>query len=184
MDTHTRLTLLRTARLSISHTLETGFEWLPKPSDYPAVLHVQRATFVTLLCAGRLRGCIGNTEATDPVIVSAARYAHAAAFRDPRFPPVTVDELESININLSLLTPEEELDFESDAGLIGQLRPGQDGLVIACGDRRATFLPSVWDTLPEPAEFLRQLKLKGGLPTDRPPQRAWRYATETISEGE
>lgn len=182
MDTESRYSLLNAARSSIVHTLETGCAWTPDLSDYPPALQIHRATFVTLLRAGRLRGCIGTTEANDPLILSTARYAHAAAFHDPRFPPVTREEFETICISLSLLTPAEELIFADEAELVEQIRPGHDGLIIAHDSNRAVFLPSVWESLPDPVAFLRELKHKGGLPLDHPPQRAWRYTTETISE--
>lgn len=182
MNDNCRQTLLHTARRSISHTLETGLEWLPDLPEYPSELQIEQAAFVTLSREGRLRGCIGTTEANDPLIVNTARYAHAAAFRDPRFPSVTRDEFNTIRISLSLLTPEQEMQFSDDTELLRQLTPGRDGLTIAYGHGRATFLPSVWESLPDPAEFLRQLKHKGGLPGDRPPQRAWCYQAITISE--
>jgi uncharacterized protein len=95
------------ARKSSFHTLTTRLPWEPDLNEYPPTLQELRATFVTLLHEGHLRGCIGTTEATDPLIVSVAHNAHAAAFRDPRFPPLSVELLDSVRISVSLLTPAE-----------------------------------------------------------------------------
>jgi AmmeMemoRadiSam system protein A len=122
------------------------------------------ATFVTLTRDGLLRGCIGSLEARRPLAFDVAENALAAAFRDPRFPPLTATEWPAIRIEVSLLTPAETLSFSSEADALARLRPGIDGVVLQAGGRRATFLPQVWESLPDPADFLARLKEKAGLP--------------------
>jgi AmmeMemoRadiSam system protein A len=114
----------------------------------------------------QLRGCIGSLEAYRPLARDIAENAYAAAFLDPRFPPVTVDELQCIQLHLSILSRPETLIFESEEDLKRQLRQGVDGLILEAGARRATFLPTVWEDLTDKSEFLRRLKLKAGLPAN------------------
>jgi len=155
-----------------------------KVADYDESLQAIRASFVTLNIEGRLRGCIGALEARMPLVADVAEHAFAAAFRDPRFPPVSESELSSIHIHISILTPSSPIDFEDEADLLRQLRPGEDGLIIAKGNRRATFLPSVWESLPDKAQFLQHLKQKAGIDDDSDdPLQAWRYTTESIPAG-
>lgn len=141
-----------------------------------------RASFVTLEKRGELRGCIGSLEALRPLAFDIAVNAFAAAFRDPRFPPVMADELDRLDIHLSLLTPAEPIVASSDTDLIRQLEPGVDGLILQDGAQRGTFLPSVWDALPDPREFLMRLKRKAGLPVDHwsDTLEIYRYRTEMI----
>lgn len=122
------------------------------------------ATFVTLTQDGDLRGCIGSLEAHRPLAQDVAENAVAAAFRDPRFAPLSEDELDRTRVEVSLLEAPEAIDFEDEADALAQLRPGLDGLILTHGNRRATFLPQVWESLPEPQRFMSQLKLKAGLP--------------------
>jgi len=105
-----------------------------------------------------------------------------AAFRDPRFPPLAADEFDELDIHLSILTPAEPVSFTSEQELITQLQPGIDGLILEEGHRRGTFLPSVWEQLPEPQQFLRHLKQKAGLSPDYWSEniRISRYRTEMI----
>lgn len=174
--------LLTIARGSIRHGLEFHDLQLPESDHYPAGWYAPRATFVTLIQNGHLRGCIGTTEATDPLVVSVARNAYTAAFHDPRFAPLTTVEYDALKISLSLLTEPEPLVFETEVELLTQLNAGRDGLIIEYGYQRATFLPSVWESLLEPEDFLLALKRKANLPEDACPERAWRYTTESISE--
>jgi AmmeMemoRadiSam system protein A len=132
---------------------------------HPA-LDAPGATFVTLLKHGVLRGCIGTLEARRPLGVDVRVNAVAAAFTDPRFPRLGADEFMSTSVEVSLLSPPEPMMLDGEQALLAQLRPGIDGVVLAFADRRATFLPQVWDTLPEPADFLAELKRKAGLPAD------------------
>jgi hypothetical protein len=159
-------TLLELARDSIGHGLRYGAPLMVNPERYPAELQQSLATFVTLNIGDSLRGCIGMLEATRPVVVDVAGNAFAAAFNDPRFPPLVESELPTLNIHISVLNRPAPMTFASEHDVIAQLRPGIDGLVIEEVNHRGTFLPAVWDALPEPAEFLTQLKLKAGLPAD------------------
>ena len=124
------------------------------------------ATFVTLTQQGQLRGCIGSLEARRPLATDVADNALAAAFRDPRFPPLRQGELDQTRVEVSLLDTPEPLQFADEAEALGQLCPGVDGLILNCGHHRATFLPQVWESLPTPPLFLEHLKLKAGLPAD------------------
>lgn len=124
------------------------------------------ATFVTLTRNGELRGCIGSLVAHRTLRIDVAENALAAAFRDYRFAPLTADEFARTRLEVSLLTPAEPLSAVSEAEAIARLRPGIDGVVLSHGERRATFLPQVWESLPEPRNFLAQLKRKAGLPAE------------------
>lgn len=174
--------LLDLAKASIRHGLQTG---QPLPVDVAALppeLQAVRATFVTLYKHGELRGCIGMLKAVRPLAEDIAENAFAAAFRDYRFSPLTEDELARLDIHLSLLTPPEAMVFVSEEDLLAQLRPGEDGLIIEEGARRGTFLPAVWESLPNPRQFLRHLKQKAGLPADywSDTLRVSRYRAEVI----
>ena len=124
------------------------------------------ASFVTLTQNGHLRGCIGSLEAYRPLASDVAENATAAAFRDPRFPPLSAPELGRTRIEVSLLAAPEVVVFTDEADAAARLRPGIDGLILTHGNRRATFLPQVWESLSDPLEFLAQLKLKAGLAAD------------------
>lgn len=124
------------------------------------------ATFVTLTQQGQLRGCIGSLEARRPLAMDVAENATAAAFHDPRFPPLRQAELDGVRVEVSLLDTPEALRFADEADALAQLCPGVDGLILSCGHHRATFLPQVWQSLPTPQLFLENLKLKAGLPPD------------------
>ena len=141
-----------------------------------------RATFVTLQRQGQLRGCIGRLEAARPLVEDIASNAYAAAFQDPRFPALRDNELEGLEIDLSLLTPAEPMSFTSEQDLLDQLQAGVDGVILVEGSRRGTFLPSVWEQLPEPRQFLQHLKLKAGLPEAYWSNsiKAYRYRTEVV----
>ncbi|WKJ91668.1 AmmeMemoRadiSam system protein A [Methylomonas montana] len=172
--------LLALARQSIAHGLQTGRPLAIDLDDYPTELCQVRATFVTLERRGQLRGCIGMLEALRPLAEDVAENAFAAAFRDRRFPPLAADELADLDLHISVLSPTEAIGFTSEADLISQLRPGIDGVILQEGGRRGTFLPSVWDDLPEPSEFLKHLKQKAGLPPSywSDTLQAYRYTTE------
>ena len=161
-DTELGATLLRLARAAIG-------EQLGKPAAATATasharLHEPGATFVTLTRQGNLRGCIGSLEAYRPLAQDVRENALAAAFRDPRFSPLAVEEFESISVEVSLLTPAVPLAFRDEAEFMTLLRPGVDGIVFQYGRHRSTFLPQVWESLPEPEQFMQQLKRKAGLP--------------------
>lgn len=165
---------------SIEHGLHRDQPVEVRLDEWPAVLRQQRSTFVTLQQAGRLRGCIGALEPTRPLVQDVAMNAFAAAFRDPRFPPVTSLEFPNVEVHVSVLSPIVPLRVRSEAELLRQLRPGIDGLIFEEGDRRGTFLPAVWRSLPAAGEFLAQLKAKAGFPSDywSDTIRAYRYTTE------
>jgi AmmeMemoRadiSam system protein A len=125
---------------------------------------------------------MGSLEATEPLIVNVARNAYAAAFRDPRFGPLTRNEFPQLEIHLSLLSPPEELAFASEAELIALMRPGIDGLTLFEGGKRGTLLPSVWKSVGNAREFLMHLKRKTGLAANywSDTIRVERYTAESI----
>lgn len=147
---------------------------------YAATLRAIRSCFVTLHIEGRLRGCVGGLEATQPLVLDVHRHAHAAAFSDPRFPPLRADEYPHLDVHISVLSPYVALAFEDETELVAQLRPGVDGLIIALGDRRATFLPAVWESLRDPEAFVSHLKRKARIPLEVRWYQAWRYTTDAI----
>ena len=174
--------LLDLAKSSIQHGLQTGRPLKINLADFPAELTEHRATFVTLRKHDQLRGCIGMLEAVRPLAEDIAENAYSAAFKDSRFPPLEADELGELEIHLSILTPAEPVSFTSEQDLLTQLQPGIDGLILQEGHRRGTFLPSVWEQLPKPEQFLRHLKQKAGLAPDYWSEniRIYRYRTEMI----
>ncbi len=177
-----RRELLRIAMASIRHGLAYKGPLTVTVEEYPPELREQRACFVTLNLNGALRGCIGHLEVVQPLVVDVADNAFAAAFKDPRFPQLTEQETGDIHIHLSILTPAVPLEFSSQEELISRLRPGIDGLILAEGSNRSTFLPSVWESLPDPRTFLQHLKLKAGLSANHWSEkiRIYRYKTESF----
>ena len=180
LDLESRRHLLGIAARSIRHGLEHGKACAVDLDRLPPALHERRAAFVTLEADSRLRGCIGSLEATRPLATDVAHNAHGAAFADPRFPPVKEDEVEGLRIKVSVLSPAAPMQVESEADLVASLRPGIDGLIIEDGDKRATFLPSVWTGIPEPERFVHALAKKAGWPAGHwsDTARVWRYTTE------
>lgn len=124
------------------------------------------ATFVTLTIDGQLRGCIGTLEPTKALVDDVVEHAVAAAFQDYRFPPVIVEELDAIKIEISRLTSPCALVFDNPEDLLAKLRPGVDGVILKYGPLRATFLPQVWEKISDPSEFLDHLCAKMGAPVD------------------
>lgn len=175
------LTLLRLARAAIAR--ELGFDSHDLP--HSGWLEQDGATFVTLNLHGRLRGCIGSLEAHRPLIDDVRHNAVAAAFRDPRFPPLSLEDFAEVQIEVSLLSPPEPVDFNSEQDALAQLHPGQDGVILEYGRSRATYLPQVWAQLPEPGDFIGHLKEKAGLPADfwSDDIRLSRYSVRKYSEG-
>ncbi len=152
--------LLNLARAAIG-------EKLGQPSQAAAphdLLHQPGATFVTLMLQGQLRGCIGTLEAHRPLALDVRENALAAAFRDPRFQPLVLEEFESASVEVSLLTPPAPMAFSDEADFMAQLRPGEDGIVFQFGHHRSSVLPQVWESLSDPLLFMQQLKRKAGLP--------------------
>ncbi len=156
--------LLQVADASIEYGLCYHQPLPVAPADYPAPLQMPRAVFVTLTLHSTLRGCVGTLDSGQPLVVNTAKYAYAAAFSDTRFSPLTRDEYSGLNIHISLLSALETLPCSSENDLLAKIRPGLDGLLLEEGGYRGTLLPSVWQDIPEPREFLRRLKMKAGLP--------------------
>ncbi len=155
-------TLLTLARNAIAETLGVRPQafveapWLDSPG----------ACFVTLTQNAELRGCIGSLAAERPLRADVQANARAAAFRDPRFSPLTLEDYRDVRVEVSLLSPAEPLRFDSEQHALEQLRPGIDGIVLEYGRRRSTFLPQVWEQLTEPHTFMAYLKQKAGLSAD------------------
>lgn len=175
-STEQKKQLLRIARSAIERT--------EIPEGTSLALLENRATFVTLEIAGQLRGCIGTLEAYRPLAEDVAANALAAACHDPRFPPLSPAECPEIKISISVLSSPEEILFSSENDLLGQIRPGMDGLILQEGIQRGTFLPSVWEQLPEKELFFEHLKQKAGLPFGywSDTLRVFRYQSEYIQE--
>ena len=171
-------TLLGLVRGSISSGLTSGrpAEVSLNPS-LPPLLTANGAAFVTLKLDGHLRGCIGSPVAYRPLMTDVAQHAFNAAFKDQRFSPLTVEEAPRLDLSVSVLTPPVPMHFRDEADLLAQLRPGIDGLIIEDDGKRALFLPSVWEELPEKRAFLAHLKHKAGMAVDHfsPNFRASRF---------
>ena len=158
--------LLTIAARSIENGLKYGSPLVVVTSSYPPILQQQRASFVTLEINKQLRGCIGMLQATRPLVEDIAENAYSAAFNDPRFAPLQEFEYKQLDIHLSILTTPEAMTVSSEHELLEKMQPGIDGIIISDGFRRATFLPSVWESLPQPIDFLHHLKQKAGFPID------------------
>ena len=173
-------TLIALARNAIEVELEVA----PAITSAPRELDRPGATFVTLRHQGELRGCIGTLEAWRPLADDVRANASAAAFRDPRFAPLRRDEIAGIAVEVSLLHRGEPIFAQHERDLLAVLRPGVDGVVLECARRRATFLPQVWEQIPDARDFLRALKRKAGLPEDFWSQdmRVSRYGVDKFVE--
>ena len=164
--------LLRLAREAMEHGVR-GKKVPPlDPNSLPPALHDDGASFVTLTIDDDLRGCIGALEAVQPLAEDVREHAVAAALQDPRFPTVEESELSRIRIEVSRLTAPVPLEYTTGEDLLKKLRPGIDGVILRDGYRRATFLPQVWEKIPQPAEFLDHLCRKMGVN-----QSLWRKGT-------
>ncbi|MEW6677156.1 MAG: AmmeMemoRadiSam system protein A [Pseudomonadota bacterium] len=164
--------------------IASHFGYPTPPLPHPPWLDEHGACFVTLTRQGHLRGCIGSLEAHRPLGQDLEMNAQAAAFRDPRFPPLLEEELEHIRVEVSLLSPPEPLPYIDETDALAQLRPGIDGLIFEAEGHRSTFLPQVWEQLPNPREFLGHLKQKAGLPAHywSNEVRLSRYTVEKFKE--
>lgn len=164
-----RQILLKLARQCV----ELAAQGLPPPpislENYSSDLTASGAAFVTLTLRGALRGCVGGLEAVRPLVEDVCDHAVAAAREDYRFHPVTPAEVGQLEIEISRLTPPQPLDYQSPEELPRLLHPGVDGVILYNGPARATFLPQVWEKLPDPDEFLSHLCQKMGAPS-----RLWR----------
>lgn len=159
--------LLRLARESVERAATGDSPCEVNLEDLPPRLREHGASFVTLtLLDGELRGCIGALEARQPLALDVCEHASAAAMEDYRFSPIRPRELADLCIEISVLTPPQALEYENPADLPGLLRPGVDGVILRDGFRRATYLPQVWEKLPDPRDFLSSLCHKMGGPAD------------------
>lgn len=172
-----RAAVIEGRRCTVS-CLESSLEKMPDSSR----LSAQGACFVTLLKHGRLRGCIGTLEVYRSLLEDVVGNAYSAAMCDPRFPAVTVEELDQLELSISVLTEPEEVMVKSESDLIRGLVPHVDGLILQDGVHRATYLPSVWEQLPDRTEFVCELKGKAGLPSDywSSTIRCFKYQVESI----
>lgn len=180
---------MRTALATIARqavvAAASGVSYAPPREWMVGALAEPGASFVTLRAAGELRGCIGSIRARRALGVDVAENGRAAALRDPRFDPVGARELARLSIELTLLRPPEPLAVGSRAELLAALVPGVDGLVLEEHGRGATFLPAVWEQLPDPESFLSHLERKAGLRQGSwsPDRRLFRYRAESIAVG-
>jgi AmmeMemoRadiSam system protein A len=166
------------------HSIESRSRTVDEIDDTDQSLSDPGCCFVTLHKDGKLRGCIGALAPHQPLLNDIAEHAYAAAYQDPRFPPVQPDEFAALDIEISILQPEQPIDFIDKADLLQQLRPHIDGLTIQAGSHQATFLPAVWKQLPTPEDFLLHLMAKAGISSSPWPSdlQAWRYTTEQFGE--
>lgn len=176
--------LLTLARESIRVRLLFDRDLQIDETMFSHALQQQVCCFVTLKIEQTLRGCIGSTEASRPLVIDVVHHAASAALDDPRFPPLSLREEALVSIEISVLTEATPLAFSSDDELLAQLEPGIDGLTIESGALLATFLPSVWTTLPDKQQFLDHLKRKAGLEPGLPANKlkAWRYQAVGFGE--
>ncbi len=182
VDQSGQKTLLQVARDAIGHGLVHADTPEVVSDDYPPALRQIACTFVTLHIGEALRGCIGSLRAHRPLVADVARHAYAAAFSDARFSPLEHTELAGLHIHLSILSALDPLVFETEDSLLALLRPQLDGLLIEIGEQRATFLPTVWSSIPDGKNFLAALKIKAGMPADATQYKAWRYTTQDFAE--
>lgn len=183
LDVSTKSELLKLARETITLGTEAKKNEINFENCSP-VLQEHGASFVTLKINSQLKGCIGSLQARRPLVLDVAENAYAAAFQDTRFAPVIHSDLELLRICISILSKPEKIYFSSEADLIGQLRPHEDGLILQDGIHRGTFLPAVWESLNDPKDFLAQLKVKAGLEKNYRADdlQIQRYTTESFSE--
>ncbi len=177
-----RVQLLQLARDSISCGLKNSTALMIKVQDFESELQQNRACFVTLHKNNQLRGCIGSLEAHRALVLDVCENAYSAAFRDPRFNRLQENEFDQLALSISVLTPSTEIDFNSEQDLLDKIKPGIDGLILQEGHHRGTFLPSVWEQLPDPVQFLQHLKIKAGLSANfwSDNIRVSRYQTESF----
>jgi len=180
-----RLFLLKLARSAITSELLGDRRSIVKPKDISPLLKEKRGCFVTLHKRGSLRGCIGTIEPTISLLSSVEENAINAAFRDPRFSPIDRDEIDALDIEISVLTVPREIKFRDSEDLKKQIIPGVHGVILSQGYRRATFLPQVWEQLPQKEDFFEHLCLKGGMSRyawQEPHTRVEVYEAEYFSE--
>lgn len=184
LDVHERDALLRIARASIRHGLASDRPLELEITQMTGRLGEHRASFVSVYYRAQLRGCVGNLAATRALANDVARNAYHAASQDRRFAPLAETELSATSIEVSVLSAPQSIEFESETDLHRRLVPHEDGVLLTGENSRATFLPKVWEKLPHPADFIRELKLKAGLPADywSDSLRFARYRATSFSE--
>lgn len=180
-------TLLRLAREALQQGVAGQTMPVLNLQNLPPALRATGASFITLTIAGELRGCIGALEPYQPLAEDVREHAVAAALEDPRFPPVSREEVGRIKIEISRLTLPQDLEYTDAEDLLGKLHPHADGVILRDGMRRATFLPQVWEKIPDKEQFLDNLCYKMGAAPD-----TWRrrhlevltYQVEEFEEGQ
>ena len=180
-----RAFLLDLARQTIKEVVINRKLPRPNPTDIPEKFQVDRACFVTLRKNGELRGCIGEIFPSRPLYETVIHTAAHAATRDTRFQPAAPDELDKLNIEISILTVPQRLEFNSPEELLDKLRPNVDGVVLKLGMNQSTFLPQVWEHLPDKRQFLSRLCEKAHLPLDAwtdPRLKIQTYRVEAFEE--
>lgn len=182
-----RVLLLALARQTVTEVVRHHILPAADVEKFPASFFERKACFVTLTKAGHLRGCIGHITPQEALYLAVMDNAHSAAARDSRFPSVKADEVEAIAIEISVLTEPQWLAFDSPDDLLNKLHPHRDGVVLHIGDHRATYLPQVWEQLPDKTAFLDSLARKAGCgPFDwhRSDTRVQIYQVESFHEAE
>lgn len=176
--------MLQLARASIAYGLQHGQALPLTLNDYDDTLQQPGACFVTLNKHQQLRGCIGSLQAHRPLVEDISQQAYAAAFRDPRFSPLAEDELPELQLEISILSPLQAMQFDSEQHLLAQIRPHIDGLLLQDGLHKGTFLPLVWQKLPDKQRFWQQLKRKAGLPDDHwsDSLQCFKYQTQVFED--
>lgn len=159
--------MLELARSSIKSRFTGSNEHEIDETGIDPELKVERGVFVTLTVRRQLRGCIGHIEAVQPLYLDIIDNALNSAFQDPRFDPLSDEELEQVKIEISVLTVPKDLKYAGPADLLAKLKPLKDGVILKKGNRQATYLPQVWDEIGQKETFLSSLCLKAGLPSDQ-----------------
>ncbi len=169
--------LVKLARDSINHALVGGPPVIEPEGPFFEKL---AATFVTLHTSGALHGCVGSLEPRCSLVEDVRHNALAAAFQDPRFPPLNAEELDGLKVEVSLLSPLEPIQFEDEADALSKITPFVHGVVLRYGSFVGTFLPQVWEKIPDKIQFFGELKRKAGLPRDfwSPEIQVFRYTLQ------
>lgn len=182
LDEHLRKQVLDVAKQTLAYAVAKGYPPHIDVGSFPMPLQTYAKTFVTLKQNGRLRGCIGSMEAVTPLIKDVMMNSFKAGFSDPRFKPITKEELPGLDVSVSILSHPQPMMILSEADLVNQLEPDVDGLIINSNGKQALFLPSVWEDIHHPRDFVRALKRKAGMEDDywADDFQAWRYSAEKI----
>lgn len=174
--------ILEEARKSIEYYINSNQRYIIDADSYPIPLQEKKATFVTLKKNDSLRGCIGILEAQYPLIEDVVRNAYSAAFQDYRFSPLSLNEIYSIHISVSVLTTPTPMSYSSREDFYSQIKKGEDGIILKRGTNRATFLPSVWESIDDVSLFIMHLMAKAGIAKWDNSIKAERYRVIEISE--